>query len=182
MKPAIVLLILFVIATRPANAQPPQLPTAEKEHAWLQKFNGQWESNSKSIASDQSPEVECTGSMSSRMLGEFWVINRFEGEAGGQSFQAIQTIGYDTTKKKYVGSWVDSMLNHMWQYSGTVSEDGKRLELVADGPNFMDGGKLTKFRDSYEFQSPDVCIATSEIQNEDGKWTVMMQGKMTRVK
>ena len=83
-------------------------------------------------------------------------------------------------KKKYVGTWVDSMMNHMWRYEGHVDDTGKKLILVAEGPNFMAEGKLTRFRDSYEFKTPDTIIATSEMMSDDGKWFTFMTGKITR--
>ena len=46
----------------------------------------------------------------------------------------------------------------------------------------MDGGKLTKFRDSYEFKSPDHIISTSEILGADGKWITFMSGESHRKK
>jgi hypothetical protein len=40
--------------------------------------------------------------------------------------------------------------------------------------------KLTRFRDSYEFKSPDHIVATSAMQGEDGAWIVFMTGEMLR--
>ncbi len=124
--------------------------------------------------------MECSGKMKSRMLGDFWVINEMTGDMGGTTFNAIQTVGYDTEKKKYVGTWVDSMMNYMWRYEGNVDASGKKSVLVAEGPNFMAEGKLSKFRDSYEFKTPDTIIATSEMTGDDGKCFTFMTGEITR--
>ncbi|MEZ6061756.1 MAG: DUF1579 domain-containing protein [Planctomycetaceae bacterium] len=161
--------------------QPPQFP-AEKEHAWLQQFVGEWESESEASMGPGQPSIKGKGAMSSRMLGEFWVVSEITGDIGGGSIHAIQTIGYDPRKKKYVGTWVDSMMNHMWKYEGAVDDSGKLLTLEAEGPNFMDEKKLTKFRDSYEFKSPDHIVATSSMQGEDGKWIIFMTGHIRRAK
>lgn len=165
-----------------ATAQGPQAARPRKEHQFLKRFAGEWTSLSKSVAQGDQPAAEYDGSMSSKMLGGFWAVNRFEGDAGGMKFQAIQTIGYDPVKKKYVGTWVDSMMNHMWQYEGEVDATGNKLMLVADGPNFMTDGKTTKFRDSYEFKTPDRIIVTSEMMSKDGKWGTFMTGEMKRTK
>jgi hypothetical protein len=123
------------------------------------------------------------------MLGEFWVVSEYRGdwvvsenrgETGGTSMTAIQTIGYDPEKKKYVGTWVDSMTTFIWKYEGTVDESGKTLTLEAEGPNFMAAGKLAKFRDAYEFKSKDHIVATSSMQGEDGKWVTFMTGNLRR--
>ena len=39
----------------------------------------------------------------SECCGRFWVINEVQGEMMGTSMTGIQTIGYDATKKMYVG-------------------------------------------------------------------------------
>ena len=46
----------------------------------------------------------------------------------------------------------------------------------------MDAGKMTKYRDAYEFKSDDVMIATSSMQGEDGKWITFMTGEAKRKK
>ena len=94
----------------------------------------------------------------------------------------IQTIGYDEGNKKYVGTWVDSMTAFMWQYVGNVDPSGKVLTLNADGPNFMDGGKLTKFQDIYEFKSADEILMRSRMLGTDGKWVTFMSGSAKRLK
>lgn len=96
--------------------------------------------------------------------------------------RGIQTIGYDATKKKYVGTWVDSMMNYLWLYEGNVDETGNKLTLEAEGPNFMADGKLTRFRDAYEFKSPDHIIVSSSMLSEDGKWITFMTGESSRKK
>ncbi|MGB7344732.1 MAG: DUF1579 domain-containing protein [Pirellulaceae bacterium] len=181
MKTLIIAIVAFVLGgITMAPAQQPELPSTEKEHQWLNQFAGEWTSVSQSVAYDDQPATKCTGAMKSRMLGEFWIINEITGDMGGSSVDAIQTIGYDADKKQYIGTWVDSMMNHLWRYEGTVDANGKKFVLLADGPNFMSDGKLTKFRDSYEFKTPDTIITTSEMMGDDGKWLTFMSGEMTR--
>ncbi|MCC6509458.1 MAG: DUF1579 domain-containing protein [Pirellulaceae bacterium] len=164
-----------------ATAQGPEFPGPEKEHALLKQFAGQWTTQSEGKMGPDSPPMQCKGTMSSRMLGGFWVVNELRGDMAGQPMTAIQTIGYDPAKKKYVGTWVDNMMNHMWKYEGSVDAAGKTLTLEADGPNYMAAGKMTKFRDAYEFKSADHIRATSSMLGEDGKWVTFMTGDMRRV-
>lgn len=85
---------------------------------------------------------------------------------------AIQTIGYDTEKKQYTGTWIDSVMNHMWKYEGSVDATGKILTLDAKGPDFEVAAKMREYRDAYEFKSADHIVSTSSMLRDNGKWVV----------
>ena len=91
-------------------------------------------------------------------------------------------IGYDTEKKKYIGIWADSMINYMWHYEGTVDKAGNKLTLDAEGPSMTGDGKMIQYQDAYEFKDDDTIVATSSMQDKDGKWTVIMKGTAKRRK
>ncbi len=95
---------------------------------------------------------------------------------------AIQTLGYDPKAKKYVGTWVDSVMDHMWKYEGTLDPEGKVLTLEAEGPSFTGDGKTAKYRDVYEFKSKDEIATKSEMLGDDGKWVNFMKGTVKRKK
>lgn len=177
---AILLTSFFTSAAAQEQAQPPAFPKPTKEHQWLQQFVGHWTATMNGSTGPDQPRIQHTGTIDSRMIGGFWVVNEFKTDFQGMTMQGLQTIGYDAAKKKYVGTWVDSMMGHMWRYEGTVDEAGKKLTLEAEGPNFMAEGKLTKFRDAYEFKTPDRVIVTSSMLGQDGKWATFMTGEAVR--
>lgn len=180
---AAVLVLSFVNAFTAIQAQEePQIPSLEKEHQWLRQFVGQWSTNSKADMGPGKPAMECEGSISSRMIGGFWVLNEMKADLAGTPMVGIQTVGYDPAKKKYVGTWVDSMANHLWRYEGTVDKSGKILTLEAEGPNFTAEGKLTKYQDIYEFKSADEIAIFSKMLGDDGKWITFMTGTAKRKK
>lgn len=168
----------IVFSATMAAAQ--DFPLPQKEHKWLEQFVGEWEADMETVAQPDQPAMKCKGEMTYRMLGGFWVICDSTVNMSGIHINAVQTIGYDPEKKKYVGTWVDSMSSHMWKYEGTVDQSGKKLDLEAEGPNFMQPGKMANFRDSYEFKSKDHIYMTSAMQGEDGEWTVFMKADMRR--
>jgi Protein of unknown function (DUF1579) len=180
MKSFILSAALALVTISTVQAQDVSFPAPQQEHVALKQFVGQWTTTSKAHEQPGQPAMECSGTISSRILGGFWVINELTGNMGGTTFTAIQTVGYDSDKKKYVGTWVDSMMNHLWHYEGEFDASGKKLILTAPGPNFMAGGKLTKFRDSYEFKTSDTIIMTAEMMGEDGKWLTFMTGEAKR--
>ena len=174
--------IVLLLASPTANADEPKFPTPEKQHQWLSQFAGQWESESEATMGPGQPPMRCKGKMNARMLGGFWMVAEMKSEAMGMDMTGLLTLGYDTKKQKYVGTWVDSMQSYMWHYEGTVDESGKKIILEAEGPNFMADNKLTKFRDTYEFKSPDQVAITSSMLGADGKWVTFMTGEARRKK
>lgn len=174
------LAVLFAVSLSLAQ-DPPQSPPAEKEHEWLQQFVGEWETeNEATVGPDQ--KIKCKGTMKAKMLGPFWMISETRGEMMGTTVDGLQTIGYDPKTKKYVGSWVDSMFNHLWKYEGAVDKTGKILTLEAEGPDFVNEGQTAKYRDVYEFKSKDQIAVSSSAQNDKGEWVTFMTGSAKRKK
>lgn len=172
-----------IILTGALQAQDPgQFPKPQKEHEWLQQFVGEWDSEAEAIMAPGQPPMKCKGTMNFKMLGAFWVIADNKMSMMGMNVSAIFTCGYDAEKKKYVGTWIDSMGGHMWKYEGTVDESGKKLSLHAEGPNMMKEGKMAKYIDNYEFKSKDHIVLTSTMQGDDGKWVQFMTANLTRKK
>lgn len=162
------------------TAETPEFPEPAPEHAFLKHFVGEWTSATECKVDPNQPPVECAGKMQSRMLGEFWVVNESKMSMMGTTMSAMQTIGYDPNKKKYVGTWVDSMTDHLWKYEGSV--EGKTLTLEAEGPNWMKPGTMAKYRDIYEVKSADEIAVRSAVQMEDGSWNTFMTGTSKRIK
>lgn len=177
---SISLCLMILVGTVIAQEPPISKPT--KEHQWLAQFVGEWDTVAKGTMGPGQPPMECSYKLSSKMLGGFWTVNEIKGDMAGTPMNGIQTIGYDEAKKKYVGTWVDSMMPFMWQYEGSVDKSGKILTLEADGPNFTTPGKLTKFQDIYEFKSADEMAVTSKMLGEDGIWVTFLSGSAKRKK
>jgi len=177
------LTVTLLLLHGPAFGQDgPAMPKPDQEHHWLQRFMGEWKTESKATMIPDQPPMQCSGTMSSRQLGGFWVLNEFKGEWSGDPMNGIQTIGYNKAKNKYVGTWVDSATPFMWLYEGTVDASGRILTLEAEGPNFMADGKLTKFEDIYEFKSANEILMKSRMLGDDGKWITFMSGTAIRKK
>jgi len=179
MKTLILFITLSVLAfqTQALSAQEvPGASVAAKEHEFLQKFVGEWDVESEGSG------MQGKAVMKSSMLGKLWLVNSSDHEMSGMKMKSIQMIGYDTNKKKYVGIWADSMINHMWQYEGSVDKAGKKLTLETKGPSMAGDGTMTQYKDAFEFKDNDTIIATSSMQGEDGKWTVNVKGTAKRRK
>jgi hypothetical protein len=173
-------LVTGIAAVRADEA--PKLPAPVKEHEWLKQLVGEWESESEAIFEPGKPPVKGKGTETVRSLGGFWVVGNGEFEMVGMKGSSILTLGYDPDRKKYVGTWVDSMTSYLWKYEGTVDPSGKVLTLETEGPCPMAAGKTAKFREVIEFKSKDHRTFASSVQGEDGKWTTFLTVQTKRKK
>jgi hypothetical protein len=144
------------------------MPQPTQEHEWLRKFVGEWESDIEMHMEPGKPAMKLKGSSRDRMIGGFWLIS--QGGNPEMPFEFVLTLGYDPQRKKYIGTWTDSMTSYHWHYVGTAS--GNTLTLETEGPSPTGG--TAKHRDVTEFKSPDLRVYTSSIQAPDGKWNKMI--------
>ena len=76
------------------------------------------------------------------MPGGLWVLSKFEGDFGGMPFEGRGQFGYDVLKKKYVGTWIDSMTPSVCVLDGSYDAKTKTMTYVGDG---VDASSKTKF-------------------------------------
>jgi hypothetical protein len=92
------------------------------------------------------------------------------------------TLGYDPARGKFVGTFVASMMTHLWVYEGTLDSAGKVLTLDTEGPGMAGDGKMVKYKDVIEFKSDDHRTLTSHMLGDDGKWQQFMTAHYRRKK
>ena len=156
---------------------------AQKEHKWLEQLVGEWTYESEGIMGPDQPPVKSTGSATNRSIGGLWVECENTGAMpGGGPTTMIITIGYDPTKKRFVGTFIGSMMTTLWLYEGQLDAAEKVLTLDADGPSFTDPNKTAKYKDSIEIVSPDHHILSSQFRADDGTWYRFMTSHYRRKK
>ena len=152
-----------------------------KEHHWLQKFVGEWTYEHECPAGPDKPAEKVTGTETVRSLGGLWVACEGRGKMpGGGDATTLMTLGFDPVKKRYVGTWIGSMMTHLWIYDGELDPSEKVLTLNCEGPSFTAEGKTAKYKDVIEFKSDDHRVLTSHTFGEDGKWTQLMTANYRR--
>jgi hypothetical protein len=155
----------------------------QKEHQWLHKLVGEWTYESECIMGPGQPPSKCLGTESVRSLGGLWVLCEGRGEMpGGGTSTSIMTLGYDPVKKRYVGTFIASVMTHLWIYDGALDAAGKVLTLDCEGPSFTAEGKMTKYKDVIEIKSDDHRVLSSQALGDDGKWHGFMTANYRRRK
>ncbi len=158
-----------------------QMPEPQREHQWLQRLVGEWTFEAECSAGKDQPPMKSKGTEVVRSLGGLWTVGEGEGEMpGGGKCQSIMTLGYDPQSKRFVGTFVASVMTHLWPYSGSLDAAEKVLTLDSEGPSFADDGSMAKYQDIIEFLSDDHRLLRSQFQGADGQWHQFMQAHYRR--
>jgi hypothetical protein len=153
----------------------------QKEHEWLDQLVGEWAYKVEATMEPGQPPSRFKGSESVRSLGGLWVVAEGRGEMpDGGVGTMIMTIGYDPGKKRYVGTWVGSMMSHLWVYDGALDASGRVLTLDAGGPAASVEGRTAKFQDVIEIVSHDHRVLRSRMLGDDGAWQEFMTAHYRR--
>jgi hypothetical protein len=103
-----------------------------------------------------------------RSLGEVWIVAEGQGEMPeGCPGTTMMMLGYDPRKGRYDGTFIASMMNHLWLYDGALDSTEKALILDSEGPDMSAEGKMSKFRDVIEFETDDHRTLTSHMLGDD---------------
>ena len=152
----------------------------QKEHQWLQKLVGEWTIEGEGQGPLGEPPHKSSGTERVRTIGDLWIVGEGEMEMAGEAGTTLLTLGYDPQKKRFVGTWVGSMMSNLWVYEGSLV--GNVLTLDCEGPSFEGDGKTSRYRDIHEIKSDDQRELRSEILGDDGKWTQFMTATYRRKK
>jgi hypothetical protein len=160
-----------------------QAPEPTKEHRWLQRLVGDWTSEMECHAGPDKPAEIVAGTETVRSIGGLWVACEANAEMpGGATGTTILTLGYDPDRRKFVGTFIGSMMTHMWVYEGTLNEAGDVLTLDTEGPRFDGSGKMAKYQDVIELPEDGRRVLWSQTQGDDGKWTRFMTANYRRAR
>ncbi|MGH7413125.1 MAG: DUF1579 domain-containing protein [Candidatus Rokuibacteriota bacterium] len=158
-----------------------EMPAPQKEHQWLQKLVGEWTSEADATMEPGKPPEKFKGTESVRSLGGLWILAEGQGEMpGGGAATTMMTLGYDPQRKRYVGTFIGSMMTHLWGYDGALDAAERVLTLETEGPSMAGDGKMAKYRDVIEFKSDDHRVLTSHMLGDDGTWHGVMTANYRR--
>ncbi len=153
----------------PMQAEP------QKEHEWLQRLVGDWTFEFDGNMGPDQPNEKARGTERVRSLGGLWIVAEGEGEMpGGGAATTLLTLGYDPRAGHFVGTWVGSMMTHLWIYRGELDGAGKVLTLDSEGPDMSGSGEMRHYRDVIELLSDDHRTLTGNMQDKDGNWREIM--------
>jgi hypothetical protein len=176
--PAILMLALGAVATaQDTPAQPaggPPLPKPGPEHQILKQDEGTWDATVEMLAGPPGAPASTSKGVETNKLtgGGLWLVTDFKSEMMGQPFEGHGVTGWDPAKKKFVGTWVDSMTTTLTTMESTYDPAAKRITGWMEAPD--ETGKPTRTKLVTEYKDADTRVFTMYMVN-DGKETPSMR-------
>jgi hypothetical protein len=182
--PAALLLAATLSAQEMKKAEPKKAPAAKKadasaqpampmvkpgpEHDLLKKDVGTWDATVENLMpTPGAPTSTSKGVETNKLIGGLWLVTDFKSQMMGQPFEGHGTTGYDTNKKKYVGTWVDSMSTGLMVGESTYDPATKTVTGYMEGTDPT--GKPAKMKMVTEFKDDNTRVFTMYMPGPDGK-------------
>lgn len=154
-----------------------------KEHEWLQRLVGAWRVEIEGTSAPDKPAEKSRGTEEVRALGDVWILAEGEGDMpGGGKMSSVMTLGFDPQTGRFIGTWIGSVMSHLWVYDGELDASGRVLTLNAEGPSMSGDGKMAKYQDVIEIKSEDYRTLTGRMLGDDGQWKDFMTAHYRRTK
>jgi hypothetical protein len=152
-----------------------EIPKPGPEHARLAKAVGTWDADVESMMGPPgAPPTKSKGTETVKAQpGGLWVMSDFQGDFGGMPFHGHGISGYDPSKKKYVGAWVDNMGTSLATMEGTFDEKTKTGTSHMEAPDMT--GKIVKHRMVEKWIDDDNRTFEMFMPGPDGKEGAVMK-------
>lgn len=121
-----------------------QMPQPTEQHKQILAGVGDWEGTVTMFDVPEMKPEPIPAKEKITAIGGFWILSQFESSFMGQPYHGSGHIGYDAEKKKYVGTWVDSMSGWFSKMEGDIDPKTKMLVMRWDAPNMT--GKVVPHR------------------------------------
>lgn len=123
---------------------------------------------------------ESTGSETNVMLGS-WLVSDFKADFGGEQFTGRGQFTYNAEKKKFIGTWIDSMSPHLSTMEGTFDAKTGEATMIATGISAQTGQEEKSKQVSKQIDQ-DTRLFTMYMlpEGEKGPAVKMMEIKYTR--
>ena len=159
-----------------------QVATPSAGHKALEPVVGTWDAKITMWMAPGAPPQESTGTSENKwVLGGRFVEQRYEWNFMGQPFSGVGYTGYDNFKKKYVGTWMDTMGTMIMVSEGSADATGKNLSMASTIDDIMTG-KPTHVKTEIKIADADHHVMEMWGPDPTGKQFKTMEIRYTRKK
>jgi Protein of unknown function (DUF1579) len=155
----------------------PPIPKPTAEHKELAKEVGTWDATVKSWGRgpDSEPTVSQGVEVAKMLPGGLWLQSEFDGKFEDMEFHGSGHTGYDTKKKKYVGTWVDSLSTEIMLMEGDYDAQSHTFTMYAKGNG--PSGKEYDSKLVTKYEGDDTRVFTMSMKSDEtkGEYVKMME-------
>jgi hypothetical protein len=170
-------LAVFATALSAAAQGMPPLPKPGPDQQIFRDDAGTWDAKVESMMPPSTSKGTETNTLS---CGGLCLVTDFKGEFAGMPFEGHGTTVYDPAKKKYVGSWTDSLSTGLQISEAVWDAKTKTMTGSMEGPDME--GKVMKARSTVEYKADGTRVFTLFMNGPDGKEMAGMKITYTKRK
>jgi len=162
-------LATLLLAGQAAAQQGLPMPKPGPEQMVFKQDEGTWDATVEMFLGPGAPPMSFKGVETNVIgCGGLCLISDFKGElAPGQPFHGHGTSAWDPAKKKYVGSWTDSMSNGIAMSEATYDPAARTITGYMEGPDAS--GNMARTKSVVEYRSAGSRVFTMYMPGPDGK-------------
>jgi hypothetical protein len=155
------------------------MPKPGPEHAIFKEDAGTWDAVVEVFMQPGADPMTSKGVETNVIgCGGLCLITEFKGDMPGAPFEGHGLSAYDPAKKKYVGSWTDSMSLGLAVSEGTWDSAQRTFTGWMEGPDMT--GKTVRTKAVGEYKPDGRRVFTAYNVAADGKESVQMRITYTR--
>ena len=157
------------------------MPKPGPEHDVLKMDVGTWDAVVEFVMAPGAPPMTSKGvEVNTLGCGGMCLISDFKGEAAGAPFEGHGVMTWDMGKKKYTGSWTDSMSTGLSIMESAYDPAAKKWTGSMEGPDMT--GKVMKTRNVVDVKDANNRVMTAYAPGPDGKEMQVLKITYTRRK
>jgi len=153
------------------------MPQPTQEHQRIQAMTGRWNVRCTFYMDPSAPPMECEAVETYEPVGPFWVVSRYEADFMGAPFVGRSTLGYDSNRKCWVSTWIDSMTTSLFSFTGNMR--GDTLEMEGDAWSCMTN-QMARHRTTNRSLGENEWVMEMFLTLPDGTETKMMRAHYRR--
>ena len=162
-----------------AVAQDMPMPKPGPEHKLFDMDAGTWDATVETFMAPGAPPMTSKGTETNTVgCGGLCLISDFKSLMAGAPFHGHGTAAWDPAKKKYVGTWTDSMSAGISTSESTYDPATKTATGWMEGPDMT--GKIVKSKAVAQYKDANTRVFTMYTAGPDGKEVPSMKISYTR--
>jgi hypothetical protein len=173
--------VAFLVCSSVDARQEPPMAKPGPEHQLFKMDEGVWDATVEITQGPGVGPMTWKGAETNTVgCGGLCLISDFTADmSAGMTFKGHGLLTWDPARKKYIGSWVDSMSGGLMMTEAVWDPTARKFEATMEGPDAS--GNVVKSRSVSEYKG-DMRMMTAYAPGPDGKEMQVLRISYTRRK